>query len=296
MATEESTKNAPNLPSEWLPLKNGLPRPYWMPNQEMPRSAYAMYKAAFREQQRAPITVSMTTYCEAYMLDMDQWYIIHAQCNLPPFSNPRMVSCKSHTRIDGYDGASSGSSHYCPKSRRDPCDDRLFHRYYPGQFRLWSLPRLNFIKRKPNRNTCRITDYNYNPEAPMHPNSEIQVTLPPSHNGNRQSIWWRSHWRSNEFSKREIAMSTRSTPTDKSKPIKKSTEKSTKKSTKIPLKPPIKRATMKSTGWSPKRTSNHDYRLNATYRWLPTERYSTQHCTKARNSASSLDRSKYNHL
>ena len=31
-----------------------------------------MYKAAFREQKRAPITVSMTTYCEAYMLDMDQ--------------------------------------------------------------------------------------------------------------------------------------------------------------------------------------------------------------------------------
>ena len=31
-----------------------------------------MYKAAFREQKRAPITVSMTTYCESYVLDMDQ--------------------------------------------------------------------------------------------------------------------------------------------------------------------------------------------------------------------------------
>jgi hypothetical protein len=31
-----------------------------------------MYKAAFREQKRAPITVSMTTYCEAYVLELDQ--------------------------------------------------------------------------------------------------------------------------------------------------------------------------------------------------------------------------------
>jgi len=46
--------------------------PYQMPNQEMPKSAYTMYKAAFREQKRAPIAVSMTTYCEAYVLDMDQ--------------------------------------------------------------------------------------------------------------------------------------------------------------------------------------------------------------------------------
>jgi hypothetical protein len=43
-----------------------------MPNQEMPKSAYAMYNAAFREQKRAPITVSMTTYCEAHVLGMDQ--------------------------------------------------------------------------------------------------------------------------------------------------------------------------------------------------------------------------------
>jgi len=77
------------------------------------------------------------------------------------------------------------------------------------------------------------------------------------------------------FQKREIAVSTRSSPIDKSKPTKrqstetrtkKSTEMSTEKSTgkfvkstKILLKPPIESATMKSTGWSPKRTSNDDY-------------------------------------
>jgi len=44
-------------------------------------------------------------------------------------------------------------------------------------------------KREPNQITCRIRDYNYNPESPMNPNSnsEIQVTLLPSHDGNRQS-------------------------------------------------------------------------------------------------------------
>jgi hypothetical protein len=41
-----------------------------------------------------------------------------------------------------------------------------------------------------NRITCRIRDSNYNPESPMNPNinSEIEVPLLPSHDGNRQSI------------------------------------------------------------------------------------------------------------
>ena len=73
------------------------------------------------------------------------------------------------------------------------------------------------------------------------------------------------------FQKREIAVSDQSRPTDKSAETR--TDKSTKKSyrqvkstprgmstksTKILLKPPIASATMKSTGWSPKRTSKDD--------------------------------------
>ena len=40
-------------------------------------------------------------------------------------------------------------------------------------------------------------------ESPMNPNInlEIEVTLLPSHDSNRQSIWWRSRRRSNEMSK-----------------------------------------------------------------------------------------------
>jgi len=58
-----------------------------MPNEEMPESAFAMYQADFQEQKRASIAVSMITYCEAYVLDMDQWHTAHAWSNwriLPP--------------------------------------------------------------------------------------------------------------------------------------------------------------------------------------------------------------------
>jgi len=102
----------------------------------------------------------------------------------------------------------SGSSQHCLKSRRDPRDDRLLHRPYPVQFRWWSMPRINFTKRMPNRIMCRRINvsqfqFNYNSKSPLCPNSnsEIEVTLLLSHNGNRQSIWWRRGQPSNEFSK-----------------------------------------------------------------------------------------------
>jgi len=53
-------------------------RPYQMPNQQMPKSAYTIYKVAFQEQKRAPIRLSVTTNCEDYMFDMDQWHTTHA--------------------------------------------------------------------------------------------------------------------------------------------------------------------------------------------------------------------------
>jgi hypothetical protein len=83
-----------------------------------------------------------------------------------------------------------------------------------------------------------------------------------------------------KFQKREIAVSKRSTDKPKAhrrQPTETRTDKSTKlkstkKSTRILLKPPVESATLKSTGWSPKRTSKNDYRVkqhlrvNATYR------------------------------
>jgi len=59
----------------------------------------------------------------------------------------------------------------------------------------------------------------------------------------------------------------------------KSTVKSTK-SIKILLKPPLESATMKSTGWSPKRTSKDDYLVNQHLGVNATtgyKRYSTEH-------------------
>jgi len=69
----------------------------------------------------------------------------------------------------------------------------------------------------------------------------------------------------------------------------KSTVKSTK-SIKILLKPPFESTTMKSTGWSPMRTSKDDYLVNRIWESmpLPAARHILQsmrkHCTKAQES------------
>ena len=191
----------------------------------------------------------------------------------------------------------SGSSQHCPKSRRDPRDDRLFHWLYPGQFQWWSMPRITFTKRKPYRITCRIT-------RRLRLQCRIMITLLPRHDGHRQSIWWRRRRRSNEFSEggdnhlytikfyqqlqsprggnlprhvpcsrpvksyRQVDMPTgrQSTKTR----TEESTKKSTEKLTNILQKSPMKSAPMKSTRWSPKRTLNDDYRVNVNYQWLPS--------------------------
>jgi len=113
--------------------------------------------------------------------------VIGVNCANPEWS-PRVVYANhSHN-------AWSGSSQHCPKSRQDPCDDWVFHWLYPGQFRWWSMPRINFTKRKPYRIMCRIS-------RRLRLQSWIMITLLPSDDGHRQSIWWRRRRRSNEFSK-----------------------------------------------------------------------------------------------
>ena len=52
-------------------------------------------KSAFREQRHTPIGVSITTYCEAHVLDIDQWHTAHAWCNwriLPPSNDHQRVT------------------------------------------------------------------------------------------------------------------------------------------------------------------------------------------------------------
>jgi len=55
----------------------------------MPKSVNTSYKAAFRQQMHASIALSMTTYCAAYVLNMDQWHTAHAwcYCRIVPASN-----------------------------------------------------------------------------------------------------------------------------------------------------------------------------------------------------------------
>jgi len=72
------------------------------------------------------------------------------------------------------------------------------------------------------------------------------------------------HVENASYRQEEKASGTQSTKTGTKKSTEKSTEKSTSKSTKptkIVLKLPFESASMKWTGWPPKRTSNDDYRV-----------------------------------
>jgi hypothetical protein len=144
-------------------------------------------------------------------------------------------------------------------------------------------------------------------------NLEIEVTLLPSHDGNRQSMWWRSCRRSHEISKtgklpcvhdqflptsqKPIWKQSAETCSDKStkksyRQVKSAPRGKSTKSIKILLKRPTESVTLKWIRWSPKRTSKDDYpvnqhlRVNATYRWLPAAQYilhsMLNHCTELR--------------
>ena len=99
-------------------------------------------------------------------------------------------------------------------------------------------------------------------------------------------------------SNRQVHKPTRmqSTQTRTEKSTEKSTSKSTK-STKILLKPPIESATMKSTRWSPKRTSN-DESMPSTddHRLQDIFSRACGSAAQSSDSASALELGKYNHF
>jgi hypothetical protein len=70
MATGETTKNEPKQSSECCFTKKQAPK--ILPNAESRDARIRICEAAFREQMGALIAVSMTTYFEVNMLDMDQ--------------------------------------------------------------------------------------------------------------------------------------------------------------------------------------------------------------------------------
>jgi len=154
------------LSSEWLPPRTGPPRPCRIPNHKLPRSANAMYKAAFWEQKCSPIMVSMTTYCDAYVLDMDQWYTAHAWCNWRLFYHLGMVTSERygnrwvwHCQQQNLTSLSKDETKSMGRLR--------FSHHYPNQFGWWSHQDSTFLQTKLllNRIGCLIRDYNYNPES-----------------------------------------------------------------------------------------------------------------------------------
>ena len=127
--------------------------------------------------------------------------------------------------------------------------------------------------------------------------------------GHRQSIWWWSRRRSNEFSKREIAGSTRSNPTDKSKPTERHSTETHREVDRDVYREVDQHSTetaYQEQPWS--RLDGHRSGLRTTItesssisESMPLtngnwQKYSMKYCTKARENASAFELIKYHHL
>ena len=253
MAYQRIKKLSPNGILNWMPnhITRGLPNAYrdghrekratdTLLNAESRDAGIHISKAAFREQMCANSGVSMTTQCEALVLDLDQWYTAHAWCNwrilLPSnghhrvtYENRRLWRCQER------------NSHHCPKSRQGAvandveieriatphltvtqqaeqvtmrhshCNDLKIecigtsHTTVSQQAEHVRIDTGQRATQKDDRSRRKIVCWRspsrsqLHIKSPMNPNinSEIQVTLLPSHDANRQWIWWRSCRRSN---------------------------------------------------------------------------------------------------
>jgi len=106
------------LRSKWWLPRSSPPSPYQLQNHNIVRLGNGILKAAFQVLKHTPIVGCITTYCEACMLDMDQWYTTLADA-IGSFYHPDMVSSKSHIWTDGYDDARGGSTHHSSTSQWD---------------------------------------------------------------------------------------------------------------------------------------------------------------------------------
>jgi hypothetical protein len=151
-----------------------------------------------------------------------------------------------------------------------------FSGYHPSQFRRWAMPRLNFWKRKQNRITGRITErlrlqsqitteshYQFGDLSYTAIEPGWQLTIDMMKSSTEQPIF-------KEGDSRVYTIKSYRQVEGHREEVYRDTEKwtvmSTEKTTKILLTWPIERATMQSTGWSPKRTSNDDYQVKANCR------------------------------
>ena len=144
---------------------------------------------------------------------MDQWHTAHAWCNwriLPPSNGHQRVTYENR-RLWRYQERKLTS---LPKvTTRCRCNDVEIesigtpHTTVSQQAEQVKIVTGQRATQKDNRSrrkiVCRWSESRtkLRIESPINPNinSEIEVTLLPSHDGNRQSIW-RSSRRSNEFS------------------------------------------------------------------------------------------------
>lgn len=142
----------------------------------------SMYIVAFWDQNWACIMVSMTTYCDAYMVDMDQWYTTNTWSSLHPFNNPRMASSQQDLSTDIFDNARSGSSRHYSKSRWDPIHNKPLHLGDQDQFEWWFLSRLNY---SPNEAETEPKYLSNHSDYDNHTTSQLHYYLAPGDIGNQ---------------------------------------------------------------------------------------------------------------
>jgi hypothetical protein len=187
-----------------------------MPNQEMLRSAYAMYRAALRDQKCALTMVSVTCYRQADVLDTDQWYAAYAECNWRQFGNPGVVTAWSicepqwlcqEQKPTVLSKVRTRSIWWLtfPNITWANSDDSLC-----SDSTCQSESQTNItVESQQSQIQCGISKNSH---------SEIQDILLLSQKGNWQLLGSRTHQQSNIFSLNERAMSKQSGLTDKLKP------------------------------------------------------------------------------
>ena len=250
------------------------------------------------------------TYRDVNMWEWDQSYATHTRCNCHQFYHPRVVTasdiCDSQLRCQERKLSSSSDA-----KRGSTWWSTIFHiSLWPSPTIISAETQLYDAKAKPNY-VLNLRGYNDNAKSPSNPNSnsEIKITLLASHNGNRQWITEKSSMEQWIFKKREIAVSDQASPTDKSTAHVEALYQNTpRQGEHNVLKRSVESASMKFTGWSPKRTSKDYYKIKMNLRiyksMLSTDDYRLQDIllracrstAQSSDSASALQLGRYNHL
>jgi len=283
IAEGKCTKDAQKQSSEWLWPISGPLRPYRTSHEEIVGSAYRMYKAALREQKRTTIAVSMTTYCGAYALDIDQRHTAQAWSewhNLPPSNGYQRVIYENwwlwrcqEPKLTSWPEVTIGLCFNFVKIEHSATSDTTV------------IPQVEQVMKEPSRcndvqiesiGTSHTTvsqeaeDFNYHPESWLHCywatmainnwyDEVVDGVTNFQHEADSHSTSVKSYWQVNSPPGGSLLrLAWRWLPRSPTKMSRVCWEASLRSRPRL-YRIYLSRATMESTGWSPKWTSNDDY-------------------------------------